>query len=136
MLAGCNVCLAFEPARKKGDPLELIAVIHEDEEVGYWAEIPILEGCVSEGETMGEIRVNIAQATAGVFDAMMERLRAGQLVGFPSLPKDFAIGDTEQDQAYSKAVLHNFWEIVQEINKRTGTAGTVQVQGVYEKVVV
>jgi len=46
---------------------------------------------VSEGETLDEIRENTAQAAAGVFDAMAERLLSGQLVGFPTLLENFTI---------------------------------------------
>jgi len=106
--------------------LEWIAVIHEDDEVGYWAEIIMLDGCVSERETLDEIRGNIAQAVTGVFDAMAERLLSGQLVGFPTLPEDFTIGNTPQEQTYSKAVLHNFWAIFNEISRRIGAATTTQ----------
>jgi predicted RNase H-like HicB family nuclease len=37
-------------------------VIHEAEEGGYWAEVPALPGCFSQGETQEEIRTNIREA--------------------------------------------------------------------------
>ena len=36
-------------------------VIHKDEN-GYWAEVPALKGCVSQGETMEEITENTKEA--------------------------------------------------------------------------
>ena len=36
-------------------------VIHKDEN-GYWAEVPALKGCFSQGETMEEITENIKEA--------------------------------------------------------------------------
>ncbi len=37
-------------------------VIHEAEEGGYWANVPALPGCVSEGKTMDEMLANIRDA--------------------------------------------------------------------------
>jgi len=34
--------------------MKLQVVIHPAEECGFWAEIPALAGCVSEGETLEE----------------------------------------------------------------------------------
>jgi predicted RNase H-like HicB family nuclease len=40
----------------------LKALIHTAEEGGYWAEVPALPGCVSQGETIEELRSNIREA--------------------------------------------------------------------------
>jgi len=40
-------------------------VIHEAEEGGYWAEVPAIPGCVSQGETMDELMRNIREAIEG-----------------------------------------------------------------------
>ncbi len=40
-------------------------IIHNAEEGGYWAEIPTLKGCVSEGETIDEVLDNIKEAALG-----------------------------------------------------------------------
>lgn len=37
-------------------------IVHKAEEGGYWAEVPALPGCVSQGETMEEIQNNIREA--------------------------------------------------------------------------
>lgn len=39
-----------------------IDVIIHKEENGYWAEVPALKGCYSQGETMEEITENIKEA--------------------------------------------------------------------------
>ena len=44
---------------------KLTAVIHEAEEGGYWAEVPALPGCVSEGDTLAETKANIREAAEG-----------------------------------------------------------------------
>lgn len=45
------------------------AVVHKAEEGGYWAEIPALPGCVTQGETMDEIRANLREAIEGWLEA-------------------------------------------------------------------
>jgi len=42
--------------------MNIRAIIHEAEEGGFWAEVPALPGCVTQGETMDEIRRNIREA--------------------------------------------------------------------------
>ena len=43
----------------------LKVLIHSAEEGGYWAEVPALPGCVSQGETVEELRSNIREAIEG-----------------------------------------------------------------------
>jgi predicted RNase H-like HicB family nuclease len=43
----------------------LKALIHKAEEGGFWAEVPALPGCVTQGETLDEVRVNLREAIAG-----------------------------------------------------------------------
>ena len=43
----------------------LKVLIHSAEEGGFWAEVPALPGCVSQGETMDELRANIREAIEG-----------------------------------------------------------------------
>jgi predicted RNase H-like HicB family nuclease len=45
------------------------AVIHKAEEGGYWAEVPALAGCVTQAETMEELRSNIREAFEGWIEA-------------------------------------------------------------------
>jgi predicted RNase H-like HicB family nuclease len=43
----------------------LKVLIHKAEEGGYWAEVPALPGCVSQGETMDDLRTNVREAIEG-----------------------------------------------------------------------
>lgn len=42
--------------------MKLKAIIHEAEDGGYWAEVPALPGCVTQGETRKEIEDNLREA--------------------------------------------------------------------------
>ena len=48
-------------------------IIHNADEGGFWAEVPGFPGCVSEGETLEEVRANIRDAFTGVLEVMQER---------------------------------------------------------------
>lgn len=40
-------------------------VVHIADEGGFWAEVPALPGCVSQGETLDELMLNIREAIEG-----------------------------------------------------------------------
>lgn len=42
--------------------MEYTVVLHNAEEGGYWAEVPALEGCFSQGETVEETVTSIKEA--------------------------------------------------------------------------
>jgi predicted RNase H-like HicB family nuclease len=44
--------------------MKLKAIVHEAEEGGYWAEVPALPGCVTQGETKLELEDNLREAIA------------------------------------------------------------------------
>lgn len=46
--------------------MNLKVVIHK-EDGGYWAEVPALKGCFTQGETVDEIKKNIKEAIDGWF---------------------------------------------------------------------
>jgi predicted RNase H-like HicB family nuclease len=48
-------------------------VVHEDPEGGFWAQVPALPGCYSQGETVAELMDNIREAIAGVLEVMKEQ---------------------------------------------------------------
>lgn len=45
--------------------MKIKAIIHPAEEGGYWAEVPALPGCITEGETMDEVLINLKDAIEG-----------------------------------------------------------------------
>ncbi len=50
---------------RKTKPLKVRVIIHEAEEGGYWAEVPALPGCVTEGDTRQELLANLREAIEG-----------------------------------------------------------------------
>ena len=49
--------------------MNIKVVVHEAEEGGFWAEVPALPGCASQGETTDELVGNIREAIAGWLSA-------------------------------------------------------------------
>jgi predicted RNase H-like HicB family nuclease len=45
--------------------MTLKAIIHEAEEGGFWAEVPALPGCFTQGETLPELEANLREAIQG-----------------------------------------------------------------------
>jgi predicted RNase H-like HicB family nuclease len=45
--------------------MKLKVIIHEAEEGGYWAEVPAIPGCATQGETIDELLINLQEAAEG-----------------------------------------------------------------------
>jgi predicted RNase H-like HicB family nuclease len=52
--------------------MQIQAIIHKAEEGGYWAEVPALPGCVSQGESMEEVTRNIREAIQGCLSVSVD----------------------------------------------------------------
>lgn len=48
--------------------MKIKAIIHSAAEGGYWAEVPELVGCITEGDTMEEVMANLKDAIVGWLD--------------------------------------------------------------------
>jgi len=47
-------------------------VVHEAEEGGYWAEVPAIPGCATQGETYQELMENLREAIEGCLSVDVE----------------------------------------------------------------
>jgi len=45
--------------------MKLKVLIHDAEEGGYWAEVPAIPGCATQGETIEELLANLREAIEG-----------------------------------------------------------------------
>jgi predicted RNase H-like HicB family nuclease len=50
-------------------------VIHEEPDGGFWAEVPALPGCYSQGDSVAELLENVREAIAGVLEVLKEQGR-------------------------------------------------------------
>ena len=52
--------------------MKLKVIIHEAEEGGYWAEVPSIPGCATQGETFEELLQNLYEAVEGCLSVDVE----------------------------------------------------------------
>ena len=52
--------------------MKLQVLIHEAEEGGYWAEVPSIPGCATQGETFNELLTNIYEAVEGCLSVYVQ----------------------------------------------------------------
>jgi len=45
--------------------VKLKVVVHQAEEGGYWAEVPAIPGCATQGETFEDLLENLYEAVEG-----------------------------------------------------------------------
>jgi predicted RNase H-like HicB family nuclease len=45
--------------------MKIKAVVHEAEEGGFWAEVPAIPGCATQGDTMEDLMRNLHEAIEG-----------------------------------------------------------------------
>ena len=55
--------------------MKLRVIIHEAEEGGYWAEVPAIAGCATQGETFEELLENIYEAVEGCLSVDIEDIK-------------------------------------------------------------
>ena len=58
--------------------MKLKIILHEAEEGGYWTEVPSIEGCVSQGETLDALIENITDAVEGCLSVEIRDLDIGE----------------------------------------------------------
>jgi predicted RNase H-like HicB family nuclease len=55
--------------------MKLKVVIHEAEEGGYWAEVPAIAGCATQGDTFEELLQNLYEAVEGCLSVEVDTKR-------------------------------------------------------------
>lgn len=60
---------ASESTKWRIPPMVLKAIVHEAKEGGFWAEVPAIPGCATQGETLDELKANLLEAIQGCLSA-------------------------------------------------------------------
>jgi predicted RNase H-like HicB family nuclease len=71
-VAGVN---AYFPAIRQETDMKIKVVVHEADEGGFWAEVPAIPGCATQGETMDELLRNLHEAIEGCLSVGTAALR-------------------------------------------------------------
>ncbi len=54
--------------------MKLKVVIHDAEEGGFWAEVPAIPGCATQGETFEDLLSNLYEAIEGCLSVDLESI--------------------------------------------------------------
>jgi len=57
--------------------MKLKVIVHEAEEGGYWAEVPAIPGCATQGETFEELLTNLYEAVEGCLSVPVQPQKPG-----------------------------------------------------------
>jgi predicted RNase H-like HicB family nuclease len=52
--------------------MKIKVIVHEAEEGGYWAEVPAIPGCATQGDTFEELLQNLYEAIEGCLSVDVE----------------------------------------------------------------
>lgn len=58
--------------------MKIKVLIHEAAEGGYWAEVPAIPGCATQGETFEDLLLNLYEAVEGCLSIDVDRLRISE----------------------------------------------------------
>jgi predicted RNase H-like HicB family nuclease len=58
--------------------MKLKVIIHKAEEGGFWAEVPSIPGCMTQGETMPDLMLNLSDAVEGCLSIDMNNIVLGK----------------------------------------------------------
>jgi len=57
--------------------MKIKVIVHEAEEGGFWAEVPGIPGCATQGETFEELLTNLYEAVEGCLSVDVAEPRPG-----------------------------------------------------------
>ena len=57
--------------------MKIKVVVHDAEEGGYWAEVPAIPGCATQGETFEDLLANLYEAIEGCLSVDIETGKDG-----------------------------------------------------------
>ncbi len=57
--------------------MKIKVIIHEAEEGGFWAEVPAIPGCATQGDTFEELLQNLYEAIEGCLSVDIESAEMG-----------------------------------------------------------
>jgi predicted RNase H-like HicB family nuclease len=60
----------------RSEIMKIKVIVHEAEEGGYWAEVPAIPGCATQGETFEELLKNLYEAVEGCLSVDVEKIES------------------------------------------------------------
>lgn len=57
--------------------MKIKVIVHQAEEGGYWAEVPAIPGCATQGETFEDLLQNLYEAVEGCLSVDVSGIKTG-----------------------------------------------------------
>ena len=57
--------------------MKIKVIVHQAEEGGYWAEVPAIPGCATQGETFEDLLQNLYEAVEGCLSVDVSAMTTG-----------------------------------------------------------
>lgn len=57
--------------------MKIQVIVHQAEEGGYWAEVPAIPGCATQGETFEDLLQNLYEAVEGCLSVDVSGIKKG-----------------------------------------------------------
>jgi predicted RNase H-like HicB family nuclease len=54
--------------------MKLKVIVHPAEDGGFWAEVPAIQGCATQGDTMEELLTNLKEAVEACLSVDLEHI--------------------------------------------------------------
>ena len=58
--------------------MKVKAIVHDAEEGGFWAEVPAIPGCATQGDTMDELLANLREAIEGCLSVELKPMQVSE----------------------------------------------------------
>ena len=58
--------------------MKIKVIVHQAEEGGYWAEVPAIPGCATQGNTFEDLLQNLYEAVEGCLSVDVSAIKTGK----------------------------------------------------------
>jgi predicted RNase H-like HicB family nuclease len=65
--------------------MKIKVIIHQAEEGGYWAEVPAIPGCLTQGDSWEELIKNIYEAVEACLSVDVEKIKIKEIIALSFL---------------------------------------------------
>ena len=59
----------------EAEPMKLKVIVHEADEGGFWAEVPAIPGCATQGDTFEELLQNLYEAVDACLSVDVDQVK-------------------------------------------------------------
>lgn len=67
--------VALYSLSNNGGHMKLKAIVHEAEEGGFWAEVPAIPGCATQGDSLDDLLKNLHEAVEGCLSVDVDSIQ-------------------------------------------------------------